>query len=108
MDDPERGGGPAGVEPPGDDGARPPADSREPTDILFAVRTLVCSRLADDSGPALELPEQFSSARVDGLEPTVHRSVEGDVASGDERSAPDGKIFLDLPRWPAVGDVPGE
>ena len=54
-------------------------------------------RLADDPGAGLELPQQLAGARVDRLEPAVHRAVEDDVAGGRERAAPDREILLDLP-----------
>src|SRR4051812_47542290 len=61
------------------------------------VRSTVCDGLADDAGAGLELPQRRSSARVDGLEPTVHRSIERDVSAGDERSAPDRQVLLNGP-----------
>ena len=67
--------------------AHPPTPDRI-RNVLFAVRSLVADRLADDPGPDFELPEQVAVARVERLEPAVHGSVEDDVAGRDHSAAP--------------------
>src|SRR5581483_9596816 len=79
-DEAERRGRIRGREVAGDDGAGPSAHAGEYGDVLLAVRAFVRDRLSDDSGTGLELPQLLAAARVDRLEPPVHRSVEGDVA----------------------------
>ena len=83
--------------------SRPPATiapAQPPTPESTAMYCLpsgpIRHRLADDAGAGLELPELLARARVDGLEPAVHRAVEHDVAGGDECPAPHGQVFLDL------------
>src|SRR5204863_8047219 len=106
VHEPERRGRVARVQIARDDGARPSPYSGQDRDVLPPVRSAVRHRLADYSGAAAELPEHFSIARVDGLEPAVHGSVERDVAGGDERAAPHGQILADAPRGLAFHDVP--
>src|SRR4051812_7555419 len=77
----------------GNNGARPAANSRKDCDVLLVIRSPISNRLSDDSRAGLEFPELLASAGVEGLEPTFHRSIKNDVASGRERSAPNWKIF---------------
>src|SRR4051812_12896082 len=72
----------------------------------MAIRSAIRNRLSDDSGPRLELPEDAAIARVDGLEPPVHRSVKGDVAGGNNGPTPHGQVFLDGPHFLARNRVP--
>src|SRR5215212_831674 len=89
-----------------DDGAGPAADAAHDGDVLLAVGAAVGDRLADDSRRGLELPQRFSTARVDGFEPAVHRAVEHDVAFRRERTAPDGKVLADHPHLPRRDRIP--
>jgi hypothetical protein len=74
VDEAERGGGVARVELAGDNGAGPSADARENRDVLLAIRSQVRDGLTHDAGAGLVPPEWFSRARVNGLEPAVHRA----------------------------------
>ena len=99
----------------GSRGSSPPATiapAQPPTPERIATYCLpsgpaVGDRLADDPGAGLELPQQLAGARVDRLEPAVHRAVEDDVARRRQRAAPDGKLLLDLQTVLAVDRIPG-
>src|ERR1051326_7012766 len=106
VDESEGGGAVARIELSGDDRAGPAADAGENRDVLFAVGAAEGDRLSDDSGTALEPPQQLSRLRVDGLEPSIHRSVERDVAGRDERAAPHRKLLFDRPDRALVDRVP--
>src|SRR5688500_147417 len=97
----------ARVEPRRHDGAGPSADPGQDRDILFAVRTAIGHRLADDPRARLVLPEQLAGSRVHRLEPPFHRSLEDDIAGGGERSAPHWKTLGELPGGTLADRIPG-
>src|SRR5688500_19022422 len=82
------GGRVARIEVVRDDRAGPAADAVEDGDVLPSVGPAVGDRLRDDAGRRAEAPEQLAGARVERLEPAVHRAVEDDVAGRRERAAP--------------------
>ena len=71
------------------DRAHPAADARVDGDVLLAVGPEVGDRVADDARRDVELPELGAGARVERLEPAVHRPVEHHVAAGGEHAAVD-------------------
>src|SRR3569623_157444 len=75
----------------------PAADARENGDILLSVRAAVGDRLTDEAGACAKLPKHVAVLGVDRLEQAVHGAVEGDIAGGYERAAPDRKVFVNFP-----------
>src|SRR6185437_7189313 len=71
--------------------ARPPSNTRQNRDVLPSVRSFKRDGLADNSGTGLELPQKLARVRIDSFEPTLHRSVEHDIACSRKRSAPNGE-----------------
>ena len=76
-------------------------------DVLHAVIAHERHRLADEAGVGVELPQLLAGLGVDRLEPAIHRSVEGDVAGGHQRAAPDREFLCDRPHLGALDRVPG-
>src|SRR5581483_7805455 len=97
----------ARVQAPGDDCSRPAADSRQHSDVLLAVGAAIRHRLADDARSCFELPEEVSVVRVQGFEPTIHRSVEHNVSGRYYRAAPGRKLFFYFPDRLAIDRIPG-
>jgi hypothetical protein len=71
---------------------------------LLAVWSAIGSRLADDSGSRLELPE--AGIGVDRLKQTFHSPVKGHVAGSYKSAAPNWKALLDGPDLFAFENVP--
>ena len=94
------------VQAAGHDRAAPATHARKHRHILFPVGTLVGHRLADNPGAGFELPQRLPAARVESLEPAVHRSVEDHIARGHHGAAPRGKFLGHLPYCLRVDGVP--
>ena len=75
------------------------ADEIEGGRLSRAIRSSLPSRSSPSAAHA--------GARIDRLEPAFHRSVERDIASGDECAAPDRKRFLDRPSLLPRLRIPG-
>src|SRR6185369_15640033 len=87
--------------------AHPAADTRVDGHVLLAVWAAVGNRIADDARRAVELPQLIAGARVDRLEPAVHRAVEHDVAGGGEHAAVERELqVFHAPRLAVVRHVP--
>src|SRR3954471_17678381 len=106
VDKPERRRSVAWIEVACDNRAGPSAHAAQHGHVLMSVRPAVADRLTDDSGAGPELPQQFSSFRVDCFEPTLHRAVEDDVAGGRDHTAPDREVLFDRPALLRVLDIP--
>src|SRR3954454_1148470 len=65
VDKPERRRSVAWIEVACDNRAGPSAHAAQHCHVLMSVRPAVADRLTDDSGTGLELPQQFSSFRMD-------------------------------------------
>src|SRR5690606_34678149 len=79
------------------DAACPPATAGEHGVILLAVRSGVAYRLSDDARTCPELPKERACLSVHSLEIAFHGAVENDIARRYQRSAPHGKLLLNLP-----------